>query len=172
VKGMNDAGLGTQMGYLGWTAAARGERPRYDSFPTGGMFRYCRQPIYAAFALTLWTGPVLTPDRLALAVLWTTYCLVGPLLKERRYLRRHGEAFREYQASVPYWLPARPRAVAPATGTSEPPSALSLGLVAAGRVARRSLGPTKHPPRALPATTNPARETWTVAPPPPTVEVQ
>lgn len=106
VKSMQDAGLGIQMGYLGWTAVARGETPRYAGFPTGGMFRWCRQPIYAAFALTLWTGPVLTADRLFMAVVWTGYCLVGPLLKERRYQALYGQAFSDYQARVPYLLPA------------------------------------------------------------------
>ena len=113
LKTMSDAGLGVQTGYGGWLAVARGEAPAYGSFPTGGSFRYCRQPIYAAFALTLWTGPVWTPDRLAVAVVWTVYCAVGPLLKERRYVARYGAAFREYQRAVPYMVPARRRASAP-----------------------------------------------------------
>lgn len=105
VKSMQDAGLGIQMGYLGWTSVARGQDPRYAGFPTQGTFRWCRQPIYGAFALTLWTGPVLTPDRLFLAVIWTGYCVVGPLLKERRYAGFYGQAFRDYQERVPYLIP-------------------------------------------------------------------
>jgi protein-S-isoprenylcysteine O-methyltransferase Ste14 len=108
VKTMQDAGLGIQMGFKGWLALARGRRPVYEGFPTGGSFRYCRQPVYAAFALTLWTSPVLTPDRLALAVLWTGYCVLGPRLKEQRYLDRYGEDYRRYQARTSYWLPGRP----------------------------------------------------------------
>ncbi len=109
MKSMQDAGLAVQMGYLGWTAVARGREPRFGAFPTEGTFRWCRQPIYAAFALTLWTGPVLTPDRLALALVWTAYCVVGPVWKERRYVALYGDAFRAYQARVPFWLPAWPR---------------------------------------------------------------
>jgi len=105
MKAMGDAGLPVQMGYLGWLAVWRGERPRYGGLPESGLFRVCRQPVYLAFALTLWTGPVWTPDRLALATIWTGYCLLGPLLKERRYAAFYGEGFERYRAEVPYWLP-------------------------------------------------------------------
>ena len=103
VQTMSDAGNATQMGYLGWLAVARGRPPSYPSFPREGSFRVCRQPIYFAFALTLWTGPIWTPDHLAVAVLWTAYCVVGPLLKEERYRSRYGEAFARYQAEVPFF---------------------------------------------------------------------
>ena len=66
--------------------------------------------VVLGFALTLWTGPVWTPDRLALAAVWTAYCMIGPRLKERRYLAWHGEAFRRYQSEVPYMAPRLRRA--------------------------------------------------------------
>lgn len=68
------------------------------------MFAVCRQPIYLGFALTLWTGPIWTPDRLLLATIWSSYCVLGPLHEERRYLRLHGEAFARYQQRMPYML--------------------------------------------------------------------
>lgn len=107
LKALYDAGLPLQTGSMGWTAVWRGEKPVYASFPTGGLYRWCRQPVYLGFAATLWTGPVWTPDRLTVALLWTAYCVVGPRLKERRYVRRHGEAFRRYQSEVPYMTPGR-----------------------------------------------------------------
>ncbi|MCA8925939.1 MAG: isoprenylcysteine carboxylmethyltransferase family protein [Planctomycetes bacterium] len=103
VKTMGDAGLSTQLGYLGWWSVARGRQPQYPGFPQAKSFGVCRQPIYLAFALTLWTGPVWTPDHLAVALLWTGYCVVGPVFKERRYVQRYGEAFRAYQARVPFF---------------------------------------------------------------------
>jgi len=106
LKSMHDSGLEVQSGFLGWSAVARGRAPRYGPFRERGTFRYVRQPIYVAFSLALWTGPVWTPDHLLVACGWTAYCLAGPLLKERRYLRIHGEAFQRYRARVPYWLPA------------------------------------------------------------------
>jgi hypothetical protein len=84
--------------------------------PCAGLLRALRplpQPIYLGHALTLWTGPVWSPDRLFLAVVWTGYCVLGPLLEERCYLALHGEDFAAYQRRVPYMLPLRaPRNVA------------------------------------------------------------
>ncbi|QQR75545.1 MAG: isoprenylcysteine carboxylmethyltransferase family protein [Holophagales bacterium] len=106
-KALADAGLPLQSGALGWMAVFRGEAPRFDGFPTHGLFRYLRQPIYLGFALTLWTAPVWTPDRLALAIAWSAYCFVGPRFKEARYRRYYGEAFDRYRERVPYLLPLR-----------------------------------------------------------------
>lgn len=106
MKAMSDSGLPVQSGFLGWSAVVRGHPPRFAPFRARGTFRYVRQPIYLAFALALWTSPTWTPDHLLVAGGWTFYCLAGPLLKERRYLRIHGEPFRRYRELVPYWLPA------------------------------------------------------------------
>lgn len=108
-KSMADAGLSLQTGSLGWTALLRGAEPVYPPMPTTGLFRFTRQPIYVAFALTLWTVPTWTPDQLAVAVTLTAYCLIGPLFKEARFRRVHGEAFRAYARAVPYWLPGPPK---------------------------------------------------------------
>jgi protein-S-isoprenylcysteine O-methyltransferase Ste14 len=105
LKGMTDAGLAVQTGFLGWGAIVRNREPAYGGFAPKGTFRYVRQPIYLAFALTLWTGPVWTPDHLLLAATWTGYCMLGPVLKERRYLRAYGDRFVSYRERVPYWVP-------------------------------------------------------------------
>jgi protein-S-isoprenylcysteine O-methyltransferase Ste14 len=110
-KAIIDAGFAYQVGLLGWRAVACDVPVRYPPMPSGGLFRLCRQPIYLAFALTLWTVPVWTPDQLAVSMVLTAYCLLGPLLKERRFARRFGKAFRDYHSRTPYWLPwPRPRA--------------------------------------------------------------
>lgn len=108
-RAMMDAGLALQSGWLGWSAVARGRAPRFAPFPSQGLFRFTRQPVYVAFTLTLWTAPVLTTDRLVLAIVWTLYCLVGPLHKERRLLAREPERYLRFQSTVPYWLPRLPR---------------------------------------------------------------
>lgn len=102
---LKDAGLPLQTGFLGWSAVLRDRKPVFGEFPTGGLYRFVRQPVYIGFALTLWTAPVWTPDRLVLALGWTVYCALGPRLKERRYVRRYGEPFRRYQSAVPYLAP-------------------------------------------------------------------
>lgn len=109
VKALHDGHLPLQSGSAGWTALWRGDRPDYGPLPTRGLFARCRQPIYLGFALTLWTGPVWTPDRLLLAIPWTVYCALGPLHKERRFAALHGEAFASYRARVPYMIPGLSR---------------------------------------------------------------
>jgi ubiquinone biosynthesis O-methyltransferase len=105
LKAIWDAGLALQTGFLGWWAIANDRSPVYPPMPTTGLFRIVRQPIYVAFTLTLWTVPTWTPDQLAVALSLTTYCLVGPLLKEKRFRRRFGQTFTVYENRVPYWLP-------------------------------------------------------------------
>ena len=109
VKASFDAGAEVQSGALGWMSLLSRIRPVFPDMPTQGLFRLIRQPIYLAFALTLWTVPVWTPDQLMLAVCFTAYCLLAPRLKERRFAARYGDRFTQYQAGVPYMLPRLPK---------------------------------------------------------------
>lgn len=103
---MREAGLGVQTGSTGWTALWRGDGPRYPrGFASEGLHARCRHPIYAAFILILWSGPVWSLDRLLLAVPLTAYCVLGPRLKERRYLARHGASYADYLSRTPGLMP-------------------------------------------------------------------
>lgn len=104
-KASFDAGAEVQSGALGWLSLLAKKRPVFPDMPRTGLFRVMRQPIYVAFALTLWTVPVWTPDQLLLALCYTAYCVFAPRLKERRYAARYGAEFERYRASVPYALP-------------------------------------------------------------------
>ncbi|MGD1925945.1 MAG: methyltransferase family protein [Paracoccaceae bacterium] len=104
-KASFDAGAEVQSGALGWMSLAARVRPVFPDMPTEGLFRIVRQPIYIAFALTLWTVPVWTPDQLAIAISYTAYCLLAPRLKERRFAARYGDRFHRYRADVPYVIP-------------------------------------------------------------------
>lgn len=105
LKSIADAGLALHTGLLGWNAVRKGVKPRFPPMPSTGLFRLCRQPIYVSFALTLWTVPTWTADQLLLAASLTAYCIVGPLLKERRFKEFYGATFDAYRRRVPYWLP-------------------------------------------------------------------
>jgi methanethiol S-methyltransferase len=104
-KASFDAGLEVQSGGLGWLSLLQNIKPVFPDMPQGGLFRLVRQPIYVAFALTLWTVPVWTPDQLALAFTFTAYCLLAPKLKERRFKSLYGTRFTSYQMQVPYIWP-------------------------------------------------------------------
>ena len=105
MKASFDAGAEVQSGALGWMSLLGKIRPVFPDMPTQGLFRLIRQPIYVAFALTLWSVPVWTPDQLVLAISYTAYCLLAPRLKEKRFEQRYGAEFDRYRASVPYLLP-------------------------------------------------------------------
>ncbi len=120
MKAMMDAGLEIQLGYLGWTSVWKNREPVYKSFARTGLFKYVRQPIYLAFALILWSAPTWTPDHFVLAVLLTAYCLVAPVIKEKRYRRWYGDAFARYQSRVPYWFPGFKKRLRVKEGPVEP----------------------------------------------------
>ena len=105
IKASWDAGAEVQSGLLGWISLARGVKPHYPPMPTKGLFRFTRQPIYISFALTTWTVPTWTPDQLLLASVLTSYCLIGPVAKERRFAKLFGQDWADYRARTPYWLP-------------------------------------------------------------------
>lgn len=104
-----DAGAEVQSGALGWMSLAQNIKPVFPDMPTKGLFSVIRQPIYVAFALTTWIVPVWTPDQLCLAIALTTYCLLAPRLKERRFAKRYGADFAAYQRRVPYAVPRSSR---------------------------------------------------------------
>ncbi len=105
-----NAGISLQTGSLGWWAVFTDTKPVYPKMPVRGLFKFSRQPIYVAFACTVWTVPTWTPDQLVIAITLTSYCFVGPLFKEARFSKAYGAAFTEYQSKHPYWLPLPRRA--------------------------------------------------------------
>jgi protein-S-isoprenylcysteine O-methyltransferase Ste14 len=105
IKALTDSGLALQTGYIGWSSVLHGKRPDYGDFPKQGLFRMIRHPVYLGFALVLWTAPVHTLDGVLLASIWTVYCVIGPLFKESRFLKWHGERYARYRAMVPYMFP-------------------------------------------------------------------
>lgn len=105
IKASFDAGAEVQSGALGWMSLMAARAPRFPDMPVRGLFAWIRQPIYVAFALTLWTVPVWTPDQLAVALSLSAYCLLAPRLKERRFATRYGARFTAYRAQVPYAVP-------------------------------------------------------------------
>lgn len=106
IKASWDAGAEVQSGMLGWLSLFRSVKPHYPPMPIKGTFKYIRHPIYLAFALTTWTVPTWTPDQLLLACVLTTYCVIGPLAKEKRFKLRYGINWELYKSNTPFWIPS------------------------------------------------------------------
>jgi protein-S-isoprenylcysteine O-methyltransferase Ste14 len=100
---MTNAGLATQMGFLGWTSVFRGKSPVYGSFPRHGLYRMCRHPVYFAMAMVTVSGPVWNVDHLLIASIFVTYCIVGPRLKEKRLVKAFGSSFEGHIQEVPFF---------------------------------------------------------------------
>jgi protein-S-isoprenylcysteine O-methyltransferase Ste14 len=100
-----DAGAELQSGALGWMSLAQNKTPKFPDFPTVGLFKFIRQPIYASFALTTWTTPNWTLDQLLIALVFTYYCIVAPRFKEKRFEKKFGGKFTDYKSKVPYMVP-------------------------------------------------------------------
>ncbi|MEL7300412.1 MAG: isoprenylcysteine carboxylmethyltransferase family protein [Pseudomonadota bacterium] len=100
-----NGGIGLQSGFIGWWALLRDRAPNFPDMPTRYLYAVTRNPIYLAFTCTLWTVPTWSPDQLFVALAWTLYCVLAPRLKEKRFLKMHGDRFARYQGRVPYFLP-------------------------------------------------------------------
>jgi uncharacterized membrane protein len=94
-------GLGYQTGLSPWWAWARGRELPRRAFEPRGAYRLLRHPVYLSFLGLIWFNPLMTYDRLVLALAWTAHIFVGSYLKDRRLAYYIGEAYRNYQRRVP-----------------------------------------------------------------------
>ncbi len=107
---MIEAGPQVQFGWLGWWSNLKRIKPTYPSFAQSGLHRIVRHPIYSSFFCILLFSPIWNLDHLLIIIVWGSYCLVGPLKKERRYQQYYGEAYLQYKNQVPYFIPKFPGA--------------------------------------------------------------
>jgi protein-S-isoprenylcysteine O-methyltransferase Ste14 len=82
---------------------------------TGGLFRFCRNPIYLGLQLALAAFCCLLPGSLSLGLLALGAVLLHAQarLEESYLLERHGRAYAEYSARVGRFLPFTGRRPAP-----------------------------------------------------------
>ncbi|MCB9091227.1 MAG: hypothetical protein H6621_10695 [Halobacteriovoraceae bacterium] len=95
---MYSTGLLKQSGIEDWWKGVM-KKNLTNSIPYGGIYKYCRHPIYASFIAMVWTGPTMTFDHLFLSLSWTAYILIGARLKEKRLRRNKG--YIQYSENVP-----------------------------------------------------------------------
>lgn len=70
-----------------------------------GLYRWARHPLYSAGLLFIWFSPVMTTSLLALNLTFTAYIYIGSIFEERRLLAELGQAYADYQQSVPRLIP-------------------------------------------------------------------
>lgn len=88
----------------GLTQLRHPEEPEDEPLRLDGPHRRVRHPLYSAAFLILW-GTALSPLGLATACWGSLYLLIGTACEERRLLRRYGEDYARYRATVPAFIP-------------------------------------------------------------------
>jgi protein-S-isoprenylcysteine O-methyltransferase Ste14 len=83
------------------------KQPPTMPFVIRGPYRRVRHPLYFFCLLLIWSCPDLTADRLLFNILWTAWIFVGTILEERDLVADFGDAYRDYQRSVPMVIPWR-----------------------------------------------------------------
>ncbi|MGQ0636508.1 MAG: methyltransferase family protein [Planctomycetaceae bacterium] len=95
------AGLGYQTGFTPWWDWIRNRPPDVREFRPGGLYLWIRHPVYLSFLGLLWFNPVMSLDRMLLAVCWSGYIFIGSYLKDERLAYLLGDSYRAYQQRVP-----------------------------------------------------------------------
>lgn len=80
------------------------EEPR-PAFAVNGPYRSVRHPLYLSILLLIWSSPDLTLDRLLANALWTVWIWIATRWEERDLVSDFGDAYRQYQKSVPMLIP-------------------------------------------------------------------
>ncbi len=87
----------------------RGAEPERMPFTVRGPYRMIRHPLYLFSILMIWSCPDQTTDRLLFNVTWTCWIIVGAHFEERDLINEFGDAYRQYQRTVPMLFPRRIR---------------------------------------------------------------
>ena len=103
-------------------AHLRGGTPLLTPFIVDGPYRWVRHPLYSCILALLWARPEMMADGFLLAILWSSWLVVGTVLEERDLVADFGDVYRRYQQQVPMLVPWRgPVRVQSDTGTPSPP---------------------------------------------------
>lgn len=93
---------------------------------TGGLYAWCRHPIYLGTFVAIWTSPVGTPGHLLLAASLSIYTLIGMRLEEHDLDLTHGPAMVAWRRRTRTWMPRLPtsrrKARQPPGSGLEPPT--------------------------------------------------
>lgn len=82
--------------------------PQPDRSPelvTRGLYRFIRHPLYSAGMVFIWLAPRMTVNLLALNSAVSIYLIIGALFEERKLQRQFGQAYVNYKAATPMFIP-------------------------------------------------------------------
>lgn len=95
----------SQGSFLGLHCLSKRARPPVERLNTGGLYRYCRHPMYTASMLYLLFQPTMNVGLLAYTINILLYFWIGSIFEERRLLRIFGEEYERYRRQVPKFIP-------------------------------------------------------------------
>ena len=78
---------------------------RQGSLVTNGLYRHVRHPLYSAGIAFIWLMPLMTVNVLAINLALTVYVVIGAVFEERRLRRYFGQAYADYAAVTPMFIP-------------------------------------------------------------------
>jgi protein-S-isoprenylcysteine O-methyltransferase Ste14 len=108
--GFRALGFFDAFGLVPLTARSRGQPPRPPRLVVSGPYRRIRHPLYFFTIVLIWSVPEMTSDRLLFNSLWSLWIVLAAFLEERDLVAVFGEQYRNYQKTVPMFIPWRGRA--------------------------------------------------------------
>jgi methanethiol S-methyltransferase len=91
--------------FIGLRQVAQPIETRQGKLITSGLYRYVRHPLYTAGIAFIWLMPLMTVNVLAINIALTVYVVIGAYFEERKLRREFGQAYADYAAVTPMFLP-------------------------------------------------------------------
>ena len=101
--------------FIGWAQIRRLREGNYDSndldesstLRIEGPYKYSRHPIYFFSIVFLVMRPVMSLSYFLIVVIFVVYFYIGSVFEEKRLIEKFGEAYTNYQKSVPRIIPIK-----------------------------------------------------------------
>ncbi len=111
LAGLRQTDLGELLGFRQMTNSELNKSPGgpletvQGRLVTSGLYRYVRHPLYSAGLAFIWLLPLMTVNVLAINLALTLYVGIGAFFEERKLRRDFGQAYADYAAVTPMFVP-------------------------------------------------------------------